>query len=78
MLKCPRCSYEVDRIHRTRFEHTVGLVYPVYRFRCSNSKCGWTGLILDKHKMTARLFKLLFCAIGFVILYKFFERIVAH
>ena len=71
------CSYEVDRIHRSRFERAVGLVYPVYRFRCSNSKCGWAGLILDKHRMKIRLFTLLFCAIGFDILYKFFERITA-
>ena len=76
-LNCPKCGHKLDRVHRSLRERTLNWLLPVYSYSCNNLKCGWTGRIVDKLVIKARLLRLLVCAIGFVAIYKVMEQIAA-
>lgn len=47
--RCPECGAPVQRVHRHRLDHLVGLVRSVHRYRCVSTACGWEGLL---HRLT--------------------------
>jgi hypothetical protein len=42
-LQCPLCGSSLYRIHRTGFDHLIGLFVPIYRYHCSGHGCHWSG-----------------------------------
>jgi hypothetical protein len=46
--QCPRCSGDLQRIHRHRLDRLVSVFVPVGRYRCRNRDCLWQGLRIRK------------------------------
>ncbi len=48
---CPRCGGPIVRVHRTSFDRLMGrvLFLPLFRFRCRNRACGWSGRRYGEH-----------------------------
>lgn len=42
---CPRCGGAVHRLHRTALQRVRALFVPAKHYRCSDSACGWEGLL---------------------------------
>ena len=55
-LRCPKCSGEIHRVHRSRMDHAISLFIPVQRHRCTNRECRWQGLrvVTSKHLPASR------------------------
>lgn len=43
-LSCPVCGGKLRRSHRHIIDRVINYFIPVYRYRCRNRKCRWTGL----------------------------------
>lgn len=43
-LSCPVCGGKLRRSHRHIIDRIINYFIPVYRYRCRNRKCRWTGL----------------------------------
>lgn len=53
---CPVCDSPLRQVHRRPIDRLISQFYPVHRYRCLNSKCGWDGLLHSKrHKAQRRL-----------------------
>jgi hypothetical protein len=48
---CPWCGGPIVRIHRTWLDHAMSraLFLSLYRFRCRNPECGWSGRRYGRH-----------------------------
>jgi len=46
---CPRCACHLTRIHRRFIDRLLSIFIPVYRYRCYNLSCEWTGNIRVHH-----------------------------
>jgi hypothetical protein len=44
LLRCPRCSGNIHRVHRHALDRLISLYVPVQRYRCANDQCRWHGL----------------------------------
>ncbi len=52
-LRCPACSGEIHRVHRSRLDHALSGFVPVQRYRCANRVCRWEGLRVVAPKTAA-------------------------
>jgi hypothetical protein len=44
LLRCPKCSGRIHRVHRDAVDRLISFYVPVRRYRCANAQCGWHGL----------------------------------
>lgn len=52
--KCPRCGRSLQRVHRHVIDRAIARFVPVYRYRCRNRSCGWSGLRVRRLKQPRR------------------------
>ena len=65
---CPRCGRTLGLTHRRSFDRLANFVIPVHRWLCG--KCGWQGLLLDRHefkKVKRRIGRLIIIALAFLL-----------
>ena len=68
MINCPQCGSELKRIRRLFSGRIVSIIFPMRRFRCGNSKCGYEGGIADRDGIKKRLLQLLLPVLFIVLL----------
>lgn len=44
LVRCPRCSGPIHRVHRHTIDRLISLYVPVRRYSCASAQCGWRGL----------------------------------
>jgi hypothetical protein len=44
-VRCPQCGEVAVRVRRRPLDRVVSLVGLVWRFRCKNRECRWTGTV---------------------------------
>jgi hypothetical protein len=58
---CPKCSGPIMRVHRTRWDRALGMVFlpEARRYRCVDPQCQWSGLlrrhILHRHRRSEQI-----------------------